>query len=167
MKKFLPLLILFIFSFSAIHAEITWNLSEDGTLTISGTGDIPGSGGAPWYSRSYEIKKVIIKDGVTNIGKNAFFHYPALTSVEIPNSVTSIGESAFFQCMSLTSVTIGNSLTRIGKRAFDTCSALLSVEFPNSLTNIEEFNEYRRVCFRKLLCSHLYHDSQFCNEYWK
>ena len=138
MKKFLPLIILFIFSFSAIHAEITWNLSEDGTLTISGTGDIPGYGDAPWFSRSYEIKKVIIKDGVTNIGNNAFFDYPALTSVEIPNSVTSIGESAFFQCMRLTSVTIGNSLTRIGKRAFENCTALLSVEFPNSLTNIEE-----------------------------
>ena len=139
MRKYLLLLFFTLFSFSAIHAEITWNLSEDGTLTISGTGDIPGSGDAPWFSRSYEIKKVIIKDGVTNIGNNAFFDYPALTSVEIPNSVTSIGESAFFQCMRLTSVTIGNSLTRIGNRAFETCTALLSVEFPNSLTNIEEF----------------------------
>ena len=138
MTKKLLLLLLTLFSFSAIHAEITWNLSEDGTLTISGTGDIPGSGDAPWFSRSYEIKKVIIKDGVTNIGNNAFFDYPALTSVEIPNSVTSIGESAFFQCMRLTSVTIGNSLTRIGKHAFENCVALLSVEFPNSLTNIEE-----------------------------
>ena len=139
MRKYLLLLFFTLFSFSAIHAEIIWNLSEDGTLTISGTGDIPGSGDAPWFSRSYEIKKVIIKDGVTNIGNNAFFDYPALTSVEIPNSVTSIGESAFFQCMRLTSVTIGNSLTRIGKRAFENCTALLSVEFPNSLTNIEEF----------------------------
>ena len=138
MRKYLLLLFFTLFSFSAIHAEIIWNLSEDGTLTISGTGDIPGSGDAPWFSRSYEIKKVIIKDGVTNIGNNAFFDYPALTSVEIPNSVTSIGESAFFQCMRLTSVTIGNSLTRIGKRAFENCTALLSVEFPNSLTNIEE-----------------------------
>ena len=138
MRKYLLLLFFTLFSFSAIHAEITWNLSEDGTLTISGTGDIPGSAGAPWYYRFYEIKKVIIKDGVTNIGNKAFFDYPALTSVEIPNSVTSIGESAFFQCMRLTSVTIGNSLTRIGKRAFENCTALLSVEFPNSLTNIEE-----------------------------
>ena len=136
MRKYLFLLFFTLFSFSAIHAEITWNLSEDGTLTISGTGDIPGSGDAPWFSRSYEIKKVIIKDGVTNIGNNAFFDYPALTSVEIPNSVTSIGESAFFLCTSLTSVTIGNSLTRIGNRAFGTCTALLSVEFPNSVTSI-------------------------------
>ena len=141
MRKNLLLLLLSLLSFSAIHAEdnIKWTLSDDGTLTISGTGDIPSSGGAPWYSRIYEIKKVIIKDGVTNIGNNAFSRYLALTSVEIPNSVTSIGESAFFQCMRLTSVTIGNSLTRIGKSAFDTCSALLSVEFPNSLTNIEEY----------------------------
>ena len=139
MRKYLLLLFFTLFSFSAIHAEITWNLSEDGTLTISGTGDIPGSGDAPWFSRSYEIKKVIIKDGVTNIGENAFSHYTALTSVEIPNSVTSIGESAFFLCTSLTSVTIGNSLTRIGNRAFETCTALLSVEFPNSVTSIGDW----------------------------
>ena len=135
MRKNLLLLLLSLFSFSAIHAQIDWKL-ENGTLTISGTGDIPGSAGAPWYSRFYEIKKVIIKDGVTNIGENAFSHYTALTSVEIPNSVTSIGESAFFLCTSLTSVTIGNSLTRIGNRAFGTCTALLSVEFPNSVTSI-------------------------------
>ena len=135
MRKNLLLLLLSLFSFSAIHAQIDWKL-ENGTLTISGTGDIPGSAGAPWYSRFYEIKKVIIKDGVTNIGENAFSHYTALTSVEIPNSVTSIGESAFFLCTSLTSVTIGNSLMRIGNRAFENCSALLSVELPNSVTSI-------------------------------
>ena len=135
MRKNLLLLLLSLFSFSAIHAQIDWKL-ENGTLTISGTGDIPGSAGAPWYSRFYEIKKVIIKDGVTNIGENAFSHYTALTSVEIPNSVTSIGESAFFMCTSLTSVTIGNSLMRIGNRAFENCSALLSVELPNSVTSI-------------------------------
>ena len=135
MTKKLLLLLLSLFSFSAIHAQIDWKL-ENGTLTISGTGDIPGSAGAPWYSRFYEIKKVIIKDGVTNIGENAFSHYTALTSVEIPNSVTSIGESAFFLCTSLTSVTIGNSLMRIGNRAFENCSALLSVELPNSVTSI-------------------------------
>ena len=40
MKKKLLLVLLTMLSFNAIHAEITWKLSDDGTLTISGT-DMP------------------------------------------------------------------------------------------------------------------------------
>ena len=56
-------------TFNAIHAEITWTLSENGTLTISGT-DMPDYIGnaAPWSSNKYSIMKVVINDGVTSIG---------------------------------------------------------------------------------------------------
>ena len=82
MRKTLLLLLLTLFSFSAIHAEIDgnieWNLFDDGTLTISGT-DMPdyitSNKRTPWYSRREEIKKVVIKKGVTNIGINAFSDY--------------------------------------------------------------------------------------------
>ena len=70
MKKIL-LLFLCVISFNAIHAEITWTLSGDGTLTISGTNMPDYSyyyGTIPWYSQRYEIKKVEIENGVTNIG---------------------------------------------------------------------------------------------------
>ena len=56
MTKNILLLLLTLFSFSAIHAakdgNIEWNLSNDGTLTISGTGDMPNysAGRAPWYN---------------------------------------------------------------------------------------------------------------------
>lgn len=68
MRKYLLLLFLFVFSFSAIHAdEFSWEL-KDGTLTISGE-EMPGyrEGKSPWYGDK-NIKKVIIKDGVKNIG---------------------------------------------------------------------------------------------------
>ena len=119
-------------TFNAIHAEITWTL-YGGTLTISGTGDMEG---APWLSQRDEIKKVVIKDGVTNIGERAFYYCPGLTSLTIPNSVTSIGEYAFWQCSGLTSLTIPNSVTSIGEYAFDHCSGLTSVTIPNSVTSI-------------------------------
>ena len=56
MRKYLLLIFFALFSFSVIHAEIEWTLSDDGTLTISGT-DMPdyGSGKAPWYSQRYQI----------------------------------------------------------------------------------------------------------------
>ena len=95
-------------------------------------------GTAPWFSRREEIKKVLIKDGVTNIGDNAFRYCDALTSIEIPNSVTSIGNYAFYYCTSLTSIEIPNSVTSIGYQAFYDCSSLTSIEIPNSVTSIGE-----------------------------
>ena len=50
MKKVL-LILLAVFSFNAVKAEITWSLSDDGTLTISGT-DMPGYYlNTPWESQ--------------------------------------------------------------------------------------------------------------------
>ena len=92
MKKKLLLVLLAMLSFNAIHAEITWNLSDDGTLTISGT-DMPDYGftRSPWsfYSYTHEIKEVVIEEGVTNIGRAAFFALK-VTSVSIPTSFCGI-----------------------------------------------------------------------------
>ena len=142
MKKNIFLLLFALFSFSAIHAKIDWKL-EDGTLTISGTGNMPDFSinvnnrtTAPWDSQRDKIKTVVIKDGVTSIGKYAFFWCSGLTSITIPNSVTSIGEHAFANCSSLTSITIPNSVTSIGNGAFSGCSGLTSITIPNSVTSI-------------------------------
>ena len=148
MLKNLLLLLFCLFSFSAIHADdngscgdnLTWKFtSSDGTLTISGTGNMTNFVDyryVPWYSRCSEIKKVVIKDGVTNIGKYAFYECTNLTSVEMPNSVTSIGRYAFYGCSGLTSVEIPNSVTSIALQAFCNCSGLTSVTIPNSVTSI-------------------------------
>ena len=145
MRKYLLLIFFALFSFSAIHAEIEWTLSDDGTLTISGT-DMPdyedvvindvGLTTAPWYSQTSKIKTIVIEDGVTSIGDHAFFNCQSLTSVTIPNSVTSIGGWACGSCHSLTSVTIPNSVTNIGPCAFIDCPGLTSVTIPNSVTDI-------------------------------
>ena len=144
MRKTLLLLILTLFSFSAIHADdngscgdkLTWKFtSSDGTLTISGTGNMTNFVDhryVPWGSLRYEIKKVVIGDGVTSIGNCAFDCYTSLTSVEIPNSVTSIGIVAFNGCNSLTSVEIPNSVTSIGNFAFSKCKGLTSITFKGS-----------------------------------
>ena len=97
MKKLLTLIFLSLISLNVIHAEITWNLSEDGTLTISGT-DMPDYSNphyaytdyAPWYSQRDKIKKVIIENGVKNIGNYAFVECSELTSITITKSVKRI-----------------------------------------------------------------------------
>ena len=147
MRKNILLLLLTLFSFSAIHAEkdgnIEWNLSNDGTLTISGSGDMPNYSKninnvttVPWFPQRYLIHTVVIKHGVTNIGNYAFFQCTNLTSITIANSVTSIGEEAFFLCQALTSIAIPNSVTSIGEFAFSDCSGLTSITIPNSVTSI-------------------------------
>ena len=74
--------------------------------------------GAPWDSQRDKIKKVIIENGVTNIGSYAFNGCVNFTSITIPNSVTSIGFGAFNDCWGLTSVTIPSSVTSIDDFAF-------------------------------------------------
>ena len=120
--------------------NLTWELDAEGTLTISGTGDMwdyTWQEKTPWASSYSSIKEVILKNSVTSIGKYAFSGCSSLTSVTIPNSVTSIGEYAFSGCSSLTSVTIPNGVTSIEHGAFSSCSSLTSVIIPNSVTSIE------------------------------
>lgn len=143
MKKIFSLIIFSVFSLSTIHAEMSWDLSDDGTLTISGTeikGAVPEK--IPWAYQTGKIKKVIIEDGVTYIGGNAFYGCTNLTSVTIPNSVTRIEYQAFGGCSSLTSVIIPNSVTHIGESAFGGCSALTSIIIPKSVTSIERYAFY-------------------------
>ncbi len=91
---------------------------------------------APWSSQKAKIKKIVIEDGVTGIGKYAFSGCSNLTSITIPNSVTSIGEYAFGKCSSLNSITIPNSVTSIGRNTFQDCSNLTSITIGNSVTDI-------------------------------
>ena len=124
--------------------NLTWVLTEDGTLAISGTGEMYGynvSTGnyAPWYNYRESIKTVVIETGATSIGSYAFSYCRNITSVEIPNSVTGIGISAFYDCSSLTSVPIPDSAISIGAEAFFSCDNLASVSIGNSVESIGEY----------------------------
>ena len=118
--------------------NLTWILDDEGVLTISGTGAMASWNwkGSPWYANKDKIESVVIEDGVTSIGANAFDGCSGLTSITIPSSVTSIGEGAFEGCSGLTSITIPSSVTSIGKYAFSGCSGLTSITIPNSVTSI-------------------------------
>ncbi len=118
--------------------NLTWMLDTEGTLTISGTGVMKN-----YYYNNYSrwpksIKTVIIGNGVTSIGSEAFGNCSSLSSVTIPDSVTSIGRSAFNGCSGLASVTIPDSVTSIGNSAFCDCISLTSVTIPNSVTKMGE-----------------------------
>jgi hypothetical protein len=118
--------------------NVTWTLDEDGTLTISGEGEMHNGKVVPLLYRQNDIKKIVIENGVTSIGETIFSDYDALTSVTIPDSVTTIGGSAFSLCTHLTDINIPNSVTSIGEYAFTTCIGLTNITIPDSVKSIEE-----------------------------
>ena len=122
-------------------SNVTWKLTSDGTLTISGTGKMADYewNGAPWARACSEITSIVIEDGVTSIGDYAFPFCTSLTSVTIPDTVTVIGHGAFRDCTSLTSVTIPGGVTDFGTRVFSSCSALKSVTFSDGVTSIGDW----------------------------
>ncbi len=123
--------------------RLTWTLSN-GVLTITGTGDMwdfadeyPG-----WYSNRDLITTIVIDDGVTRIGTDAFCNCEYMSSITIPDSMRIIGSGAFEMCESLASIDIPLNVTRIGKDAFSYCKSLNSVTIPSSVTSIGGYAFY-------------------------
>jgi len=131
--------------------KLTWSLSDDGTLTISGTGDMADYAyysddygemtwsNAPWYGVRSQVKNIVIESGVTSIGKNAFYRCTELTKVTISDSVVRIGDYAFRSCYSLTGVKIPDNVTSVAYAVFYWCRALTSVTIPDSVTSIGDY----------------------------
>ena len=120
--------------------NLSWTLDVDGTLTVSGEGDMKSyqyiDPERTWLSTPVPVRKVVLEEGVTSIGGVAFYGFDAMTDIEIPAGVTSIGETAFCDCVSLTSVAVPEGVTRIGHTAFYGCSSLTDVTLPDSVTSI-------------------------------
>ncbi len=94
--------------------NLTWTLSTDGVLTISGMGDMYNYSDetvVSWYSYRDEITSVVIDNEVTSIGNNAFYDCTNLLSITIPDSVTSIGSYVFSECINLKTINYGGDCT--------------------------------------------------------
>ena len=162
---------------NCLHWEVSTGVLSGKTLTISVTGampdfDFPNGNLAPWWNYEAlgmltsfgnfklegELKKVVIKDGVTNVSDYALFFLPAATQVTLPESVTRIGRYGIAMCSKLTGMSIpkgvagigdfglaGNGLTAItlpdglqslGRGAFDSCASLTNTTLPAAITAV-------------------------------
>ena len=128
----------------------TWELYKDGTLYIKGTGAMQDynwnynettkivTTGAPWHdSHSASVKKLVVEDGITSIGNDAFSDCESLVSAELAEGITSIGDGTFTACRDFEKINIPNSVTSIGYDAFYSCWALTSLELPSGLSKLE------------------------------
>lgn len=120
--------------------NLTWTYDDaTKTLTISGTGamadyDTSEKHMNPWHTYRTRMSVVVIEEGVTSIGRYAFYDCVYLDSVKVSNSVTSIGEYAFLQT-GLSKIDLSANLKSIARHAFEH-TALSSIEIPNSVTEI-------------------------------
>ena len=162
---------------NCLHWEVSTGVLSGKTLTISGTGampdfNFPEGNLAPWWNYEAlgmltsfgnfklegELKKVVIKDGVTNVSNYALFLLPAATQITLPDSVTRIGRYGIAMCSKLTgmsipkgvteigdfglagdgltAVTLPDGLQSLGRGAFDTCTSLTNTTLPAAITAV-------------------------------
>lgn len=95
-----------------------------------------------FYLNGELITELVIPDGVTRIGCNAFCGYRSLTSVKIPNSVKIIGSGAFSGCSALKAVTIPDGIMSIESGAFEYCSPELYSTYYSGIYIGNEENPY-------------------------
>ena len=113
--------------------NIIWTLTADGTLTITGEGEMRGysSTSMPWYGYIRSIFHVSIEGDITCVGKYAFADASNLLTVTLPEGITAIGEYAFFGAENLETVALPSTLKSIGRMAFAKCP-LKNVTFGNT-----------------------------------
>ncbi|MBQ6558988.1 MAG: leucine-rich repeat domain-containing protein [Clostridia bacterium] len=155
--------------------NISWSFDKSGTLTISGKGKINDS---PWRFLGLPVKKVIIKEGVTNVPVCCFYDCDDLSSITLPNSVVSIGFEAFADTKYFNNrsnwkngvLYIGKHLIKaddklsgkysikpgtvcIADYAFNDCTALKEVTIPSSTVEIGEYSFHSCTSLKKIKLS--------------
>ena len=123
--------------------NVSYSISDDGVLTISGTGAMNNftyksddSSDCPWHGVRYALKKIVVEDGVTSIGSCAFSFDVHVTDVTLPSSLKTIGNGAFWRCYGLTSVAIPEGVTSVGAYAFEQCTSIETITVPASATEL-------------------------------
>ena len=92
---------------------------------------------APWSSYKYKIRNIVFQDGISSIGKYAFYGITNLRSIVIPEGVTAIEENAFFFCSGLESISLPNSLHILGNSALGYCGKLTSLVIPAAVDTLD------------------------------
>ena len=113
----------------ALNSYTSWKLvyiDEARTqmkLTVSGTGDgiMPtfGTGNTPWYEYRDSIVEIEVCEGVTNVGRCAFYNLTKVTKVTLHEGLESIDAYAFYGCKALKEITVPSTVTAIDARAFN------------------------------------------------
>ena len=100
--------------------DFSYNLSDDGVLTINGTGVMPkeyAMNKAPWAEQCESVRKIIFGEGITTIvdgfgyarKDNDAYYFTNLEEVVLPEGLKYIGNYAFFYTQ-LSSISLPSTL---------------------------------------------------------
>ena len=134
--------------------DLTWVLTGDGTLTISGSGEMAYYSmdnsrrtTAPWVAYWEQITAIVLEPGVTSVGWTAFSACSNVLSVSIPSTVTYIDSSAFEECENMTNITFGHKFDdslRIDESSFDSAYRLArTIRVPSARRINKAIETYR------------------------
>ena len=125
-------------TYGCLNYGIWWDYdSSNHTLTITGTGDMPYLGNNDaWDDLRSEVKRIVIEDGITEIGQNSFTDFTALEWVIFPDTLHAVRAEAFMNCSSLKQIEFQEGLKAINSRAFMNCNSLESIVLPDTLEEL-------------------------------
>ena len=85
------------------------------------------------------ITSILIEEGITGIGIDAFERCEQLKTITLPNSLQTagIGMYAFQDCLSLESISIPQNVWALPPYCFSGCTSLKSITLPDDLTSIQ------------------------------
>lgn len=118
-------------------SNVTWVLTTDGTLILSGTGAVAAYDSrkdTPWGDYNYQILRVEVQKGITSV--SGFCSCYELREVSLPEGLISIGRLTFMDCQKLQEIRLPKSLKTLGEGTFASCFALTEIEFPEGLETI-------------------------------
>ena len=127
-------------------SNITAVLYSDGVLELTGTGATNNwsSNKAPWAAERESISSIIVGEGITTLGNNAFQGCSALTQVSLSEGLTGMGNYVFQSCTSLTEIKIPSTLSSSGSSGiFGDCTNLTKVTFAYGMTKVPNYMCYR------------------------
>ena len=106
-----------------------FQLEKDGTLRITGTGeiDIEQFDDLQKAEISDKVLKVVMDNEITNIPDGMFKNYKNIKEVELPNGLEIIGKNAFANCKSLKEIVLLRHISKVSDYAFFNCTGLESV----------------------------------------
>ena len=129
--------------------DLIWTLDADGTLTVTGTGDMWD---ADYYKPTEDavVKKLVLDDRITHISSSAF-QTPAsyehktgkleIETLVLPKSLKSIGYGAFEQCETLQTVEMYGAVESIDFSAFSNCKNLKAINFHGTPSQWENMDK--------------------------
>lgn len=122
------------------EAEVSFTLTGDGTLTLSGNLKCDLSSDYYYWLNNIPVRKLILSEGITEIGKCMFYGWSNLEEVTFPESLTIIGDSAFERCPKISQLNFPKrGLTKIGSRVFYSLQ-IRELHLPETLTSIDSYS---------------------------